>query len=717
MKEFALSPAFMRPLSLVLLHFIWQGLALAALLSAALAIARRSTTRYALGVAALALMMAAPFVTFLLIAPTDSGAVRSSTRPLARVDLQEAATPMAAPGAPLPRPEPVSPRAYVWLVEAWFAGVIFFSLRAAGGLLWLQRLRRNDSRPLEDSLAEFCGGLQRKLGVERAIRYCQSNHLEAPAVVGWFRPVVMLPVATLTGLDSQQLEAVIAHEIAHIRRLDCFVNLFQIAAEAMLFYHPAVWWVNRQIRAERENCCDDIAVSASGAAMEYARALMTLEEQRGSMALALAANGSPLARRIQRLLGLPRPGREFPGLTLAAGFIGLVGALVAGTALLGVTHGATPLKKAASVKLPAQPNNLHALAVGPDSGSDPDAVEGGYANDTLRTQNTEPTGASSPAPTAAAHESTPAPTPRPARIETQTGDDQENTEKGAAKESYIDGMRAAGYSNLTADQLIAMRVQGITPAYVREMQAAGFKPSVDELIGMKVQGVTGDYIREMKNAGFKPNLDEIVAHKVQGVTAAYIRDMRAAGVNVSSLDGVIGMKVQGVTPEYIRQLNAEGLHPNDDQIVGMKVQGVTPDYVRSLKAEGIAASLDELVGMKVQGITPEYVRDLKGLGIKPNVDGLIGMKVQGVTPEYVRDIRATGLNPSTDQLVGMKVQGVTAGYIHDLQSAGLNNLKIDDYISAKVMGVTPDFIEKARSHGFKDLSLEKLMALKRADVF
>jgi len=720
MTHLALSPAVLRPLSLVLLHFLWQGLALAAVFYALLSICCRPTTRYALGVATLVLMMSAPAATFLLLTPS-SGAVRSSLRPLVKVEMREAATPMAAPGAPLPAPEPIAPDGYLWLAEAWFAGVVFFSLRAAGGLLWLQRLRKKSAQPVGKALAETFLALQRKLGLDRVVRYCESDCLEAPAVVGWFRPMVLLPVTTLTGLDAQQLEAVIAHELAHIRRLDGFVNLFQVAAEALLFYHPAVWWVNRQIRVERENCCDDIAVTVSGAT-DYARALMTLEERRGSMSLALAANGSPLARRIARLLGLPRPGGELQGITTAVGVLALAGALLAATALLGVTHS-------------PQPTNIHSLA----TASTPPAVE----PETTRTEpmeSSDPVDSAQPASRPVAENPEP---PASSRTEEHGGTSttvqkevrvltaqrwnwkpiltlayaQQSSGAEGGKDSYTAGMQAEGFKNLSADQLIALKVQGVTPAYIHEMREAGFKPDLDELIGLKVQGVTAAYVREIQSAGFTPNLNQIVALKVQGVTGAYIRDMHAAGVNLASLDRVIGMKVQGVTPEYIRGLNAEGLHPNEDQIIGMKVQGVTPEYVRDMKAAGIAGSVDQLIGLKVQGVTPEYVRELKALGLGGNADALIGMKVQGVTPGYVRDIRGTGLNPSADQLLGMKVQGVTADYIHSLQSAGLKNLTVNDYVSAKVMGVTPDFVEKARSHGFKDLSLDKLIALKQADAF
>src|SRR5213078_4863519 len=129
-----------------------------------------------------------------------------------------------------------------FFVELWFIGVMLFSLRTAGGFFVIARLRRRESKPMNPSLLALCREMQHRLGISRAIRYCESLRLDAPAVVGWFRPVVLLPISALSGLTELQLRAVVAHELAHIRRLDAFVNLFQVAAETLLFYHPAVWW-------------------------------------------------------------------------------------------------------------------------------------------------------------------------------------------------------------------------------------------------------------------------------------------------------------------------------------------------------------------------------------------------------------------------------------------------------------------------------------------
>ena len=120
---------------------------------------------------------------------------------------------------------------------------------------------------------------------------------------------MLLPVFALTGLSEEQFRAVIAHELAHIRRHDWLVNLFQVLVETLLFYHPAMWWLNRRIRIERELCCDEIAVSLTGSRLEYARALAQMAEWKNVSLLAMAANRGPLTQRILHILGRKPPAR------------------------------------------------------------------------------------------------------------------------------------------------------------------------------------------------------------------------------------------------------------------------------------------------------------------------------------------------------------------------------------------------------------------------
>ena len=154
----------------------------------------------------------------------------------------------------------------------------------------------------QEKLSSLC----LRLRVSRPVRLCESVLVEVPTVIGWLRPVILVPASALTGLSAEQLEALLAHELAHIKRYDYLINLLQTAVETLLFYHPAVWWLSAQIRQEREHCCDDLAVATCGDVLTYARALAELEQLRSvAPQLAVAANGGALINRIQRLVGSP----------------------------------------------------------------------------------------------------------------------------------------------------------------------------------------------------------------------------------------------------------------------------------------------------------------------------------------------------------------------------------------------------------------------------
>ena len=202
------------------------------------------------------------------------------------------------------------PGYFLWLVEIWFAGVMLFSLRSAGGVFVVERLRRKESKQVSEQLRELCATLQQKMGLQRLVNFYECNRLDAPAVAGWLRPVVMLPVTALTGLSEAQLSSVIAHELAHIKRFDSLVNLFQIGVETLLFYHPGVWWLNKRIREERENCCDDMAVEVCGSPLTYAHALARLAESRTAPRLMIAANGRPLAGTRSTAIGRRKKSRS-----------------------------------------------------------------------------------------------------------------------------------------------------------------------------------------------------------------------------------------------------------------------------------------------------------------------------------------------------------------------------------------------------------------------
>src|SRR6184192_2202981 len=548
-----ISPEVLRTLGWTLLHFIWQGAGLAALFAVATAVCRNAPARYALAVSALVLMMVSPVITFTWLRVQSNPAVRTGAGGASTWagTFTQNVTALSSSRAPAAESRSVQPMAMLWLVEAWFLGVLLLSLRTAGGLFLIERMRRKEIKPVGGELFERCVALQRRMGLDRVIQYCECHQLDAPAVLGWLRPVVLLPVRALTGLTEDQIKAVIAHELAHIRRLDCFVNLFQIATETLLFYHPAVWWVSQRIRAERENCCDDEAIVICGDAVNYARALTLMEEWRTAPALMMAANRGPLAERVMRLLGWNGPGGRIRVAGLAGSFVCLVAALLAGNAFLGIAHAA--LGADAS---PKQEQESSVIVVKPEPA----------APKPRTTQAAKPV----PAPTVQ-------PAPKP---QINPGNEPQAPSDGK-KQSYMDAIAAAGVKITDVDELIALKIQGVTPEYIKEMRDLGLQPSTKELIGMRVQGITPEYVREMRK--FDSNVE---------------------------IDELIGMKVQGITPEYVRGFHDLGLQPNTEDVIGLKVQGVTPEYVRAFHDLGLQPSAEELIGLKVQGVTPDYVKEM-----------------------------------------------------------------------------------------------------------
>jgi beta-lactamase regulating signal transducer with metallopeptidase domain len=283
------SQPWVQRLGWTLVHFLWQGTAIAILYAALRELLGRSLSahgRYVLACLALAAMAVAPPLTFLLI--PNAGA---SVAPMVSWNISAAGWQQLLPG----------------VVAAWLLGVVAFSIRLFAGWRFTARLRATS----HSAPPEWQQTLERiavRVGASRPARLLVSSLVEIPTVIGWLRPVILLPVSSLTGLPMEHIGALLAHELAHIRRHDYLVSILQSIAEAALFYHPAVWWVSGQIRAEREVCCDDLAVAASGDVLTYARALAELETQRSPrLRPALAADGGSLLQRIRRLAGESQP--------------------------------------------------------------------------------------------------------------------------------------------------------------------------------------------------------------------------------------------------------------------------------------------------------------------------------------------------------------------------------------------------------------------------
>lgn len=319
-------PAIVHPLThalgYALLHFVWQGMVIGLSTAALLRLMHRRTAnaRYVVACLSLAAMAAAPVLT--MIAVSASGPFGSPVQPFST---DGGMTFALAGDAVDPGASVLSLRYWFSAVERWLptllvlwsVGVLLLMSRLVHGWLTVERIRRGASEVTSGVLQDAIARVSSAIGLSRVVRVLRSSAVEVPAVMGWIRPTLLVPASALSGLSVAELEAVIAHELAHVRRHDYLINSVQNVVETLLFYHPAVWWVSAEIRREREYCCDDVAVSVAASAPVYARALAALEEDRhGLLAFGMSATGGDLLARIQRILGQPSRRRQPPSLAL-----------------------------------------------------------------------------------------------------------------------------------------------------------------------------------------------------------------------------------------------------------------------------------------------------------------------------------------------------------------------------------------------------------------
>ncbi len=380
----------MSPIALALgwtlLHVLWQG-ALAGLATALVLRLLRGASAQARHLAACAGLLAClclPTLTLVRLWPAGEAQT-----------IQVAVSPVMTAAPPSPRPTPAPSLgtraerllrpALPWIVGGWGLGAMICLLRLLGGWMWIQRLRRHRTRSAPREWQMRLKDLAHRLGLARCpeLRLCEG--VEGPLAHGWWKPAVLLPASLLMGMDPVLLEALLAHELAHIQRQDYLVNLLQSLAETLLFFHPAVWWISARIRATREEACDDLAAKAIGEPRRLALALAALDRfqfPEPAPNLALGAHQGDLMARITRLLHPTQPRPLLGGLLPALLAASLLSPMMASSAPPAQASPATPILRPAelvaqvdtlALKEGIDPDLLRALAE-VESRYDPKAV-------------------------------------------------------------------------------------------------------------------------------------------------------------------------------------------------------------------------------------------------------------------------------------------------------------------------------------------------------
>jgi beta-lactamase regulating signal transducer with metallopeptidase domain len=624
-------------------------------------------------------------------------------------------------------PDPVTLRR--GLVIVWAIGVALLSIRLIGAWWLTRRLVHAHVRPVSDDLKARALELARRLRISRPVRLCESLLVEVPTVVGWLRPVILVPASTLTGLTPNQLQAVLAHELAHVRRHDYLVNLAQAVIETLLFYHPAVWWVSRTVREEREHCCDDLAIALCGDAVAYARALCELEECRAAHAnLALAATGGSLVNRVRRILGRPSYDASATSRWLAGALAmaAVLTVVVAPTLQARMQREAPKPEEAATESqwsevaaaeaTPAAdseecaPCPSHAQAEGTtcDTPVAEDAAEAQAAAEAAEAEAAEASWVVEPvapvAPVPVVVMPWTAATPRPPMTPRSAAAPQTRVAKifemnRRALTELVETLKPAVKTLAEAREALVA-----SPVEVHDLHATPSPtPAVrvqrelsrSERRRLQRQGIDEETLNALKESLGSVDVDELVAMHNAGVDPDYVRELSELGYPGLEPEDLRALANSGVSSEWVAAMQWLGYDRlSSSDMVRLSNAGIDAESVSQMRAMGYRnLPVDDLLRLANQGVDARKIAAYRAAGLRHlSVDDLVRLASQGIDPEFVALTRAMDYRFSVDELIRLYASGVDADYINELDQAGCRGLDADGLIKLHNAGVEGETI-------------------------
>jgi beta-lactamase regulating signal transducer with metallopeptidase domain len=625
-----------------LLHFCWQGTVIALLYAIAnrAAVNASRNTRYGIAMVALALMPLVTVTTFieqeqLLVQVPRNGreVVASQLGSLHNTIIH--AVPLAT--STVERSELWiawnADQMLPWVVGIWLGGVLLLAVRAAGGWWRLEQIRCASRNAIPAEVESSFRRARARLRIRRKVALYISNEVISPLAMGVWHIAIILPLSTVMLLSPEHLEAVLAHEMAHVRRWDYLGNLLQTAVECLLFFHPAVWWISRRTRDLRELCCDEVAARSCADPAIYVEALLQLESHRTNqlqLATAFHGRGGSLLKRVKQLLGeeVNMEPETMGGVRIAV--VGaLVSALILGPAMakgLKPAHNSTPLPEQNSQNSLNTAVSMAQPVAAPASKETPKAM---------------PRHPAATLPEVAA--ANPLESPMPGASSAPQGGGAQQAASAPAETKhhdgadYLDRMRDAGYTldlNKDLDSIVALRSTGVTPEYARGMAQAGFgTPTLHELIALKSVGVTPEYAKTIAAMNFgTPTLHDLIGLKAQGITPEYASGLKASGIAVTTLHELMGIHSVGVTPEYAKAMAAAGFGGiSTHDLISMRAQGITPEYAQWVKQTFPDADMHALRKAVAFQVNADFVAKAKSHGFNDaSLDKLVKLKMTGL---------------------------------------------------------------------------------------
>jgi beta-lactamase regulating signal transducer with metallopeptidase domain len=606
----------------------------------------------------------------LAILPADAPAAAPSAaapRPTAiNAPAASDAVPAAAPTLSLQPIPMVAPDKWAWVPRTAVAlaagGVLAGVLWLALGFWGVARLGRRAQVVRDPEWLRTAHDAAEQLGLRRPVLLLRARGAVMPATGGLLWPSVVLPDTADQWTDDRR-HAVLAHELAHVKRFDTLTQALAQVACVLFWWHPAVWYAAKRLRVERERACDDLVLRAGTRASDYASHLLEIARSHRGPRLSAAA-----------LVSMARPSQLESRLLWV-----LDGARVRGVP----TARATLLTIAAALLIVVPLSAMRPTAALAAAGGERPSLFGAVLDDESQEDR--------------AH-------------------DRKADAADRAKDRAIDGAldrglgavdrmrdagkkRGAGDTIPTVEELVEMRAVGVDAAYIAELRAAGYTVlTPDQLIAMRATGVNARYAGEMRDAGFgRLDPDELVEMRAVGVDGEYLVFLRGNGYNGLSAEEVTGMKAVGVNAAYIQQIGAAG-YPrlSVEDLTSFRALGVTPEYLRELERMGFRnLSADDVQSLRALGVSAEYVAQMRGAGLEGlDAETISELRSMGVTPAYIREMAEVGLTGLTArQLIELKSAGVNAAYVRELEAAGFRRLSAAELVRLRNSGVDRELIQ------------------------
>jgi len=638
------------------------------------------------------------------------------------------------------------------IVGFWLLGVAIFLLRLLSSVSYVYYLKGRMNFPADEFWLDLLDDLTVKTGLDKAISLVESALVRTPQVVGYLKPMILFPLGMINRLPAAEVEAILAHELAHILRHDHLLNVLQGFVETLFYYHPGVWWISAQVRTERESAADELAIQLTGDSLTYAKALVTVQEM-GFMPMspALAFAGqqkSQFMLRLQRILHIKSPTTNTMEKMLT---VVLVAGTLSGLAWIknfanNTYHQVETVlvepKPMETARVETTEARLSSKSIERqesshfDIDSDAPMSTSGFWNAEIKGERvylnlqskTEHSNwntsryfdkkefSSLPTTESTFHLKRDAGTLNfKGKFDGNEGYGKFDFAQNAEFKQYLDQQSITGVDE---EEMLHLFMADVNKDYIAYLQQHGYKTLTgNNLVEMSIHGLDKEtlqgYFAAFQKGGYgQVPIRKLIELKIHGAGPSFMQSLTSLGYEKVSLEDVLTAKIHGISADYVRGLQSAGYSNLPlEQVVTFKIHGVDADYARRMNQAngGKNLSADELVSSKIHGLDPERINKIRSAtGGQMSMEDMRSYSIHGIDDAYIQSLKDAGFASLKPQaIIQARIHGLDGVYMKSLKEAGFSNLSLDQAMQARIHGLNGAYMKSLKEAGFSSLSLDQ----------